>query len=185
MTSLFLSCSCQTFGKLLTLGSEKLLSATATSGRREKRERKRSIYEMLIDRRGLFSGCRVYSALTVAEPLKRARGREGGCFSRTRRGLLWFVLACRFRLFQPPRTHQRPTGDFAMQVGVGTGNGDKRESIQKMVASIAITANKILRSQGVNVAYRGTNLFPAALKKEFKIIEFLRTFRTRTGKILR
>lgn len=33
---------------------------------------------MLIDRRGLFSGCRVYSALTVAEPLKPAREGGGG-----------------------------------------------------------------------------------------------------------
>lgn len=53
-----------------------------------------------------------------------------------------------------------------------------------MVAGIAITANKILRSQGVNVAYRGTELLSAALKKEFKIIEFLRTFQSRVGKII-
>lgn len=65
------------------------------------------------------------------------------------------------------------------------GNGAERESIQKMVAGIAITANKILRSQGVNVAYWNWSYFPAALKKEFKIIEFLRTFRSRIGKIIR
>lgn len=64
------------------------------------------------------------------------------------------------------------------------GYGDERESIQKMVAGIAITANKILRSQGVDVAYRGTELLPAALKKEFKIIEFLRTFRSHIRKII-
>lgn len=51
-------------------------------------------------------------------------------------------------------------------------NGDERKSIQKMVAAIAITANKILRSQGVNVAYRGMELLSTALKKKFKF-EFL------------
>lgn len=40
------------------------------------------------------------------------------------------------------------------------GNGAERESIQKMVAGIAITANKILRSQGVNVAYWNWSYFP-------------------------
>lgn len=45
-----------------------------------------------------------------------------------------------------------------------------------MVAGIAITANKILRSRGANVARLGTRLLPAVLQKEFKIIEFLRKF---------
>lgn len=47
-------------------------------------------------------------------------------------------------------------------------NGNKKESIQKMVASIAITAYKILRSQGINVAHRKMELFPAVLKRNLK-----------------
>jgi len=66
-------------------GSHRRPPLRGERGKREKREREiereregeGSIYEMLIDRRGLFSGCRVYSALPAELPGRAWRVASG------------------------------------------------------------------------------------------------------------
>lgn len=114
---------------------------------------------MLIDRRGLFSGCRVYSALlsdsrTGEASEKRGRGAFRERAKEDYSDSFWLADFA-FSNRPPYPSASVPVIRYSRWGENLEERGGEEMKACRMVAGIAITVNKILRFRGVKVTYAG------------------------------